>query len=203
MPCNGVLRGPPWPSVDNKGVLPRPSRIDQMPCNGVLRGPPWPSVDNKGVLPRPSMNRPNYALAMVFSVALRGPPWTIKVFSPALHEQTKLCPCKGFLRGPSLPFVDKKVFSPALREQTKLCPCKSQFRQTSTSPSNPAGTRQFTIHYPLSPAVPPTPCSSPYPLPQDKGRFLRRTGGCGTVQPVWAVIPRVRVTRQIPPPRTT
>ena len=32
----------PWPFVDNKGVLPRPSRIDQiMPCNGVLRGPPW------------------------------------------------------------------------------------------------------------------------------------------------------------------
>ena len=103
--------------------LRQPPILSQFPTlNKTSQGvPPYPLL-----FPRPFVDRPNYALAKVFSVALRGPPWT------------------------------KKVFSPALREQTKLCPCKSQFRQTSTSPSNPAGTRQFTFPYPLPPAVPPT-----------------------------------------------
>ena len=77
------------------------------------------------------VDRPNYNLAKVFFVALRGPSWIKKVFSPALRGQTKLRPYKGFLRDPSRPFADKKVFSPALRGQTKPRPCKGFLRGPS------------------------------------------------------------------------
>ena len=58
------------------------------------------------------MDKLKHDLAKVFFVVLRGPSWTKKIFSPALRGQTKLCPYKGFLRGPSWPFVDKKGFLP-------------------------------------------------------------------------------------------
>ena len=55
----------------------------------VLRGPSWPFVDKK-----------------VFSVVLRGPPWTKKVFLVVLRGPSWIK--KGVLRGPSWPSVDEK-----------------------------------------------------------------------------------------------
>ena len=95
-PCKDFLRGPSWPFVEKKRCSPRPSAS---------------SADKKGLRcsPCPFADRPNYALAKIFFVALRGQK---EVFSVPLRGQTKLCPCKDFLRGPSWPFVDKKRCSP-------------------------------------------------------------------------------------------
>ena len=175
------------------------------------------------------MNRPNYALAKVFFVVLRGPSWIIKGVPPRPSRTAQIMTLqrfssrpfaafrgqKGVLRSPSSidqimtlqwcspwPFVDHKRCSPppfVNRPNYALANLSSDKRQRALVTPPVRGSSLSTIHYPLS----PTPCSSPYPLPQDKGRFLRRTGGCGTVQPVWAVIHLVRVTGLIPPPRTT
>ena len=92
-----------------------------MICVNHKRCSSWPFVDKKKSFPRPFADRPNYDLAKVFFVALRGPSWTKK----------------GLLRGPSRtdpimilqwfsswPFValrgQKKVFSEALRGQTQF-----------------------------------------------------------------------------------
>ena len=58
------------------------------------------------------MNRPNYALAKVFFVALRGPSWIIKGVPPRPSRIDQIMPCNGVLRGPSWPFVDKKGVPP-------------------------------------------------------------------------------------------
>ena len=186
-----VLRGPSW----TKGVL---SSKDQIMT--LQRFSSWPFVVLRGqkrCSPPPFVNRPNHDLAKVFFVALRGPSWTKRCSPPPFVNR----PNHDLAWFSSWPFValrgQKGVPHPSWTDQTM--PLQISVQTNVNEPCNPAGTRQFTIHYPLS----PTPCSSPYPLPQDKGRFLRRTGGCGTVQPVWAVIHLVRVTGLFPPPRTT
>ena len=83
-PCKDFLRGPSWPFVDKKRCSPRPSAS---------------SADKKGLRcsPCPFADRPNYALAKIFFVVLRGPSWTKR----------------GVLRGPPRPPRTKraKVFS--------------------------------------------------------------------------------------------
>ena len=66
------------------------------------------------------VDRPNYNLAKVFFVVLRGPSWMKKVFPPAFVDRPNYNLAKVFfvaLRGPSW---IKKMLSPALRGQTKL-----------------------------------------------------------------------------------
>ena len=68
--------------------------------------------------PSPFVDRPNYDLAKVFFVALRGPPWTKGSCSrrcssprPSVSSVDK-CVAVAVLRVPSLPFVDKKGVPP-------------------------------------------------------------------------------------------
>ena len=151
---------------------PSVSSVDKCVAVAVLRGPSWPFVALRG--------QKEVAVAVAVLRGPPSPPWTNVLplqFSAALRvlrgqmccrcsssrpsvSSVDKCVAVAVLRGPSWPFVvlRGKRFPPlALRGQTKLCPCISQFRQTSASPGNPAGTRHFTIPSPL----PPTP----YPLP--------------------------------------
>ena len=91
----GVLRGPSWPFVDQRGLRcsPRPSvpSADQKRCS------PWPLRGSKGF--------------KVFSAPLRVPPWTKKVFFvvpswPFVDQRGSRCsPC------PSVPLRGQKRFS--------------------------------------------------------------------------------------------
>ena len=105
-----VLRGPPVFSV----VLRGPSWTKK----GVLSGPSWPFVDKKGVLSGPSWPSVD---KKVFSVVLRGPPWSVLSGPswPFVDKKGVLCgppwpsvDKKGVLCGPPWPSVDKIRFSP-------------------------------------------------------------------------------------------
>ena len=69
-----VLRGPSWPFVDKKRCSRGPSWIDHIMT--LRRFSSWPFVDKKKMFPWPLVDRPNYDLAKVFFVVLRGPSWT-------------------------------------------------------------------------------------------------------------------------------
>ena len=115
LPCS------PCPSVDKKGL-----RCPPPPLRGqkkVFFAPPSrPFVDKKGYV-CPSVRKDAFALrcspcpsaalrgqkgSKMFSVPLRGPPWTKRDVLRA-PPWTK----KGFLRAPSRPFADKKGVLPA------------------------------------------------------------------------------------------
>ena len=131
---------------------------------------------------------------------LRGPP---------CPPWTNVLPLQFFvvLPGPSWSFVGKR-FPPTRPSRTDQI--MTLHISVQTNVSEPWLPRRYAaFHYPLSPTPYPLAflplrlaCDPASPL-EDRGRFLRRTRGCSTVQPVWAVIHLVRVTRQIPPPRTT
>ena len=109
-----VLRGPPWTKRCSPPALRGQTKLQ--PRKGFLRGPPWPSVDKKVFPPPPFADRPNYNPEKVFSVVLRGPPWTKRC--PPCPSARPFTDQKGVLRGPPWPSVDKKVFPPPLRGQT-------------------------------------------------------------------------------------
>ena len=102
-----VLRGPSW---TQKGFLRGPVWTAQIMV--LQRFSSWPFVDPKRFSPRPCVDSPNYDLAKVFFVALRGQ----KRFSPRpFVDSPNYDLAKVFfvvLRGPSW---IKKVFSAALR----------------------------------------------------------------------------------------
>ena len=113
----GVLRGPPRPPRIKRvqGVLRAPSRTDQiMPLQ---RFSSWSFVEKKRCSPRPSASsadkkgsrcspcpfadRPNYALAKIFFVALRGPSWKKRGVLRGPPRPPRIKRVQGVLRAPS------------------------------------------------------------------------------------------------------
>ena len=150
-PCTSVaLRG--------KKVFFAPLRVTSRIKKGVLRVPPWPSVDKKGVLRAPSRNFADQE--KVFSVYLRGPPWTKKVFFAPLRVTSRIkkrcSPCTSVaLRGQKVFFAPLRVTS---RIKKRCSPCTSVALRGSKgvrcSPSpQPNTATKIKAHHP-NPRIP-------------------------------------------------
>ena len=204
-----VLRGPSWPFVDKRKLQ---SPLQFSAALRVLRGQmccrcssSWPFVALRG--------QKEVAVAVAVLRGPPSPPWTNVLplqFFAALRvlRGQMCCRCSSSwsflaLRGPSW----KKVSPPRPSRTDQIMTLHISVQTNVSEPWLPR--RYAAFHYPLSPTPYPLPflplrlvCDPASPL-EDRGRFLRRTRGCGTVQPVWAVIHLVRVTGLIPSPRTT
>ena len=220
-----VLRGPSWPFVALRGqkevavavaVLrgpPCPPWTNVLPLqfSAALRGPSWTkgSCSRRCSSPRPSVSSVDKCAAVA---VLRGPPcppWTnvlpLQFFAALRVLRGQMC-CRCSSSRPSVALRGKR-FPPRPSRTDQIMTLHISVQTNVSEPWLPR--RYAAFHYPLSPTPYPLPflplrlvCDPASPL-EDRGRFLRRTRGCGTVQPVWAVIHLVRVTGLIPSPRTT